>query len=454
MKLKNIKNNIIVLNSVWICKGIGNGLDYSKNFSVDLIYKYLSGDYTIKTIDSSIEYSIKDVFEIKYETFRKNAKDNKVFICEILSKNLEEIKKIDSNIAVTKSKFFTTTAGPLRELFAKSVPGYTVNDSIKKYLYNLVTNSLKAKDELINELKKLNNVCNTKENLNVKINELKKVEKYKDIIEFDEFKKIIENIKLKISENKDDKKNKHKDDKTKDKEEEEKKKKEEKNKKQIEEKNKDLNEKLDNLFKTPNYDSIKSADLDKNFNDIKKSIFIDGFDESKVNENNKKLISKIEADIQNKKTKEIEEENKNKSKDELKNDLIKKLNDIITNSTNKKSSDIENDLNSILNVLSYNEFFKEEEINKLVEKIKEIINKKKEEEKTKEPGKEDEEEDGEDEDSEEEDDDNKNKNDDNENKDLPSAPAPVEDKKGYCGKNKKADSASNKEGYFCKKNKN
>jgi len=502
MKLKNIKNSAIVLNSVWICKGTDNNLDYNTNktkFTVDNIFWYISEKMT-NTTDNYIK---------NIEKFKNNCNINRDFIKKIIEKNLERIKEIDKKI---ETKGILNKEGSLNGYFVEYSLTYNVNDIIKKYLINLIINSLKNTNELYKTLQSFNNKY-TKDELDVEINKLKNSENYKDIIEFDEFKKIIKNIKPKTDKpvvkpvvdpkpttnggvdkketeeeekkKEDEERIKKEDEERIKKEEEEKKKKEEEKKKKKEEeekKNAELKEELSKLeTKIGSLTSTKiQEELDTILNkDEFKNIDIDNNNKILINQIRSEISSKIEKEEIEKKNKEIEKIKNDKEK--LKNTLREDLNKIKNESKDKIFQDIQTALNIVLNIGSYKDLFNDIEFKKMIDKIENIIkeklteelNKIKNESKNKKSSVIKNElsvilqsescknfsKDGnikslieeinkiieEKEEEENGDDDDKNKNNDDKNKNLP--PAPTADrKKGCCGKNEKAAPTAGKKG--------
>ena len=379
MKLKNIKNSVIVLNSVLICKGVDNPTIYDcpkTKFTVENIYGYLCEDIT-----NTSDKIIKNVKE-----FRSICKENEKFIKKIIENDLKNLKEEDKKIKLNTTMFGTVyISGPLNGYFVcKNInkKAYTVDDSIKRYLVDLVIDSLK--NELIEKLENLDNKYNTKKELNVEIDELKKDEKYKYIIDFEEIKSKIESIKLKEDKHEPNEEpvDKLKHDESKHKTGKNVNTDNEKNKKEQDRLNNEkLNSNLKNLKKSiEKYKSIASTviieELKKCFKENKDEFI----KEENINEGNKELLKEIKQEIQKRGLEEMNKADKNKNDEQKKSDLIKSLTTIKNNSKDKKSSDIELEFNIILKSESYEKFSKEKEISKLVEEINEIIIKKKEEE--------------------------------------------------------------------------
>ena len=389
MKLKNIKNSILIVNGIWICKGTDD-IEKERNkilnqLTKEVVYNYITDIIT----DKNNNIFVTDGLE-KFKILCKKEINNSENINDTIFKHIKDKENENLKVKKTTTLFGKSTLTPD---YGKGLLGYINCINVKKIYFtidlevkkNIVT--LFIKDILEKRLK----IVDNQEDLEKIKKDLEKIkedclnilnERFRTTIENDEnIKNLIINVEKKIKTDKPV--DKPVEDKTK--KEEEKKTKEEEEKEKIKNKNNKLNEDLNNLIKTGNYKTIKSNELRNKLDDIKNVNFTDGFTITKIDEKNKNLILQIEKEIKDKGTKEMEDKNKNKNKNEeqLKSELKTKLNDIINNSDNKNSSEIENDLRTISNVTSYKKFLKEEDFNNLIKNIEQLINKKKEEEKQK-----------------------------------------------------------------------
>ena len=398
MKLKNIKNSAIVLNSFWICKGTDKEKKYNSYFNKNESY------FTVEKIyDTCKELSATENFKlsVKLKELCNKYENN---IKTILKDNINNIKKADMQYYSKLPNFFN---GDSLIGQVSTLTGATLNDNIKIYLFDLIVKNLlfNKLEQLIEEKKftedalelikdefyfnNLSNNCKAEnikdgKSINSLINEIKKkINDPKDLKHVaepvitpvenknkeDENKKIEEKTSKETEE---DKKKKEDEERIK-KEEEEKNKKDE----EIKKKNAELKEELNEL--ETKIGSLTSTEIQNKLDTILNK---DEFKNIINDENNKILINKIIIEISSKIEKEeIEKKNKEiekikNDKEKLKNTLREDLNKIKNESKDKIFQDIQTALNIVLNIGSYKDLFNDIEFKKMIDKIENIIKEK------------------------------------------------------------------------------
>ena len=320
MKLKNIKNSILIVNGIWICKGTDD-IEKERNkilnqLTKEVVYNYITDIIT----DKNNNIFVTDGLE-KFKILCKKEINNSENINDTIFKHIKDKENENLKVKKTTTLFGKSTLTPD---YGKGLLGYINCINVKKIYFtidlevkkNIVT--LFIKDILEKRLK----IVDNQEDLEKIKKDLEKIkedclnilnERFRTTIENDEnIKNLIINVEKKIKTDKPV--DKPVEDKTK--KEEEKKTKEEEEKEKIKNKNNKLNEDLNNLIKTGNYKTIKSNELRNKLDDIKNVNFTDGFTITKIDEKNKNLILQIEKEIKDKGTKEMEDKNKNKNKNE------------------------------------------------------------------------------------------------------------------------------------------